>query len=106
MRQSRLQLDSPSSISYLQRLDRGQSIVATRIARAIPGAYVHWRYGITLDGLAVVVPSGAVNKLASVPGVARVWPSATYHATLDRTPQLIGAPSESSPGAARKWVSS
>src|SRR6266478_3949463 len=60
MLQSRLQLDSPSSIAYLQGLDREQSTVAARIARAIPGAYVHWRYGITLDGLAVVVPNRAV----------------------------------------------
>ena len=27
-----------------------------------------------------------------LPGVAEVWPSATFHASLDRTPQLIGAP--------------
>jgi len=92
MRQSRLQLDSPSSIGYLQRLDRAQHAVATRIARRIPGARVHWRYGITFNGLAVVVPAGAVDKLANVPGVAEVWPSARYHASLDRTPQLIGAP--------------
>ncbi len=92
MRQSRLRLDSPSSIAYLQRLHRAQSAVAMRIARAIPGAYVHWRYAITFDGLAVVVPSHAVARLTRVPGVAKVWPSATYHASLDRTPQLIGAP--------------
>jgi len=92
MRQSRLQLDAPSSIGYLQSLDREQTAVAARIARAIPGAYVHWRYGITLDALAVVVPSNAVSKLGHVPGITTVWPSATYHATLDRTPQLIGAP--------------
>ncbi len=92
MRQSRVQLDSPSSLAYLQQLDREQSVVAARIARAIPGAYVHWRYGITLNALAVVVPGGAVDRLARVPGVAKVWPSATYHAALDRTPQLIGAP--------------
>jgi subtilisin family serine protease len=92
MRQGRVQLDSPSSITYLQRLNREQSAVAARIARAIPGAYVHWRYAITLDALAVVVPSGGVSRLARVPGVARVWQSATYHTSLDRTPQLIGAP--------------
>ena len=92
MRQSRVQLDSPSSIAYLQQLNREQSTVAARIARAIPGAHVRWRYGITLNGLAVVVPGGAVARLARVQGVAKVWPSARYHATLDRTPQLIGAP--------------
>src|ERR1051326_774711 len=91
MRDSRLQLDSPSSVAYLERLDREQTIVAARIARAIPGGYVHWRYGVTIDGLAVVVPSGAVSRLSRVAGVAMVWPSTTYHASLDLTPKLIGA---------------
>jgi subtilisin family serine protease len=92
MRQSRLQLDSPSSLGYLQRLNREQSAVAERIAQAIPDAYVHWRYGITLNALAVVVPSSEAAKLARVRGVEQVWQSATYHPSLDRTPQLIGAP--------------
>ncbi|MFL6014157.1 MAG: S8 family peptidase [Gaiellaceae bacterium] len=88
----RLQLASPASVGYLQRLDREQTAVAQRIAKAIPGAYVHWRYSVTLNGLAVVVPRGSVARLALVPGVARIWSSATYSASLDRTPQLIGAP--------------
>ncbi|MDP9337209.1 MAG: S8 family serine peptidase, partial [Actinomycetota bacterium] len=92
MRRGRLLLDSPSSISYLQLLDRRQSAVAARIRRAIPGAYVHWRYGITIDGLAVVVPRDSVGTLEHMAGISKVWPSATYHASLDRTPQLIGAP--------------
>jgi subtilisin family serine protease len=92
MRRSRLLLDSPSSISYLQLLDRRQSAVAARIRRAIPGASVHWRYGITIDGLAAVVPRGSVGTLEHLAGISKVWPSATYHASLDRTPQLIGAP--------------
>ena len=91
-RARRLQLASPSAVGYLERLDREQTVVARRIATAIPGAYVHWRYSVTLDGLAVVVPRGSLARLARVPGVARVWASATYTASLDRTPQLIGAP--------------
>jgi minor extracellular serine protease Vpr len=92
MRRSRLLLDSPSSISYLQLLDRRQDAVVARIRRAIPGAYVHWRYGITIDGLAVVVPRNSVGTLEHLAGISKVWPSATYRASLDRTPQLIGAP--------------
>ena len=92
MRDSRLRLDSPSSISYVQQLEREQSAVTARIERAIPGAYVHWRYTVTLNGLAVVVPANAVDRLARVPGVAKIWPNARYHTSLDRTPQLIGAP--------------
>jgi subtilisin family serine protease len=92
MRKNRLQLDSPSSVSYLEELNREQTVVAKRIENAIPGSYVHWRYGITINGLAVVVPRNAVERLARVPGVARVWQSATYTPSLDRTPALIGAP--------------
>ena len=77
MRGQQLQLDSPSSVGYIEQLNREQTVVANRIAKSIPGAYVHWRYSITLDGLAVVVPRGKLAELSRVPGVARVWQSAT-----------------------------
>ena len=92
MSKGRLDLRSPSSLSYIALLHAEQDAVAARIATAIPGAYVHWRYDVTLNGLAVVVPAGKITALTHVPGVAKVWSSATYHSTLDRTPQLIGAP--------------
>jgi subtilisin family serine protease len=91
MSKGRVDFRSPSSISYLALIRREQDAVAARIATAIPGARVHWRYAITLNGLAVVVPSGKVAALARVPGVAKIWSSATYHSKLDRTPALIGA---------------
>ena len=53
---------------------------------------MRWTYSVVLNGFAVVVPSADVTRLANVPGVAQVWPSVTYHELLDRTPQLIGAP--------------
>ena len=65
----------------------------TRIRTAIPEATVHWRYSVTLNGMAVVVPRSQLATLKSIPG-ATVWPSVTYHALdaqLNRTPQLIGA---------------
>jgi subtilisin family serine protease len=92
MSKGRVDLRSPSSLSYIDLLHSEQDAVAARIASAIPGAYVHWRYAITLNGLAVVVPAGKVTALAHVAGVAKVWSSVTYHSSLDRTPQLIGAP--------------
>src|SRR4029078_11223080 len=62
-----------------------------RIEAAIPSASVHWRYGVVLNGMAVVVPRSQLARLLALPG-ATVWPSVTYHALLNRTPQLIGAP--------------
>jgi subtilisin family serine protease len=88
----RLDFSSPSTLSYVAMLRAEQAAVAARIKRAIPSAFVHWHYTVTLNGLAVVVPASRAGELARVPGVARVWPTATFTPALDRTPQLIGAP--------------
>jgi subtilisin family serine protease len=91
-RPSRLMLDAPASRVYLGRLARAQTVVARRIHAVIPRMDVRWRFGVTVNGFAVVVPQSSLARLARVPGVATVWPSITYHTSLDRTPQLIGAP--------------
>jgi subtilisin family serine protease len=91
-RPNRLLLDAPASRAYLDRLARAQTIVARRIHAAVPRSDVRWHFGVTLNGFAVVVPRSSLEKLGQVPGVATVWPSVTYHTSLDRTPQLIGAP--------------
>jgi subtilisin family serine protease len=88
----RLLLSAPASHVYLRRLTLEQNALTSRIRTVIPQAKVRWRYGVVLNGFAVVVPTGQVARLARVDGVARVWPSVTYHLLLDRTPQLIGAP--------------
>lgn len=91
-RSERLSLSSRTSASYLRGLAASQRALALRIARAVPEARVRWRYSVVLNGLAVVVPSGHVARLESVPGVARVYPSVRYRARLERTPAQIGAP--------------
>jgi subtilisin family serine protease len=95
-----LSVTSASSRAYIQRLGRAQDGAVARIMRAIPGASIRWRYHTVLDGMAVVLPREQVGKLARVPGIARVWPNGVYHAQLDRTPQLIGAPQVWGPGLA------
>ncbi len=87
----RLDLGSPTSVSYLRDLDRAQRRVARRIVRTIPSAHVRWRYRVVLDGLAIVLPASRLQALARIPGVVRVWPGTGFHPTLDRSPQLIGA---------------
>jgi subtilisin family serine protease len=91
-RPNRLLLTAPASRDYLARLATMQRLVAARIHAAIPIARTRWHYGVVLDGFSVVVPQNRLDSLARVPGVDRVWPSYTYHELLDRTPQLIGAP--------------
>ncbi len=88
----RLDLRSPTSVSYLHSLASSQRAVERRIVHAFPAAQLRWRYGVVANGLAVVVPAGAEARLARLPGVARVYESVRYHATLDRSPALIGAP--------------
>jgi subtilisin family serine protease len=92
-RPHRLLMDTPASRTYLARLRLDQRAVATRIRAAVPRSEVRWHYDVVLNGFSVVVPQGQVSRLTHVPGVDRVWPSVTYHTQLDRTPQLIGAPS-------------
>jgi subtilisin family serine protease len=89
---NRLELRAPASVSYLARLATAQRVVAARVARAIPGSFVRWRYGVVVNGFALVVPADEQSRLASVPGVAAVYPSVRYHPLLDRTPAQIGAP--------------
>jgi subtilisin family serine protease len=90
-RPQRLLADTPASRSYLYRLRLDQVAVASRIRAAIPSTDVRWHYGVVVNGFAVVVPRSRLATLARVPGVDQVWPSLTFHADLDRTPQLIGA---------------
>jgi subtilisin family serine protease len=88
----RLSLHSTQSVDYLRGLQSSQRTLATRIESALPASSVRWHYSVVANGLAVVVPKAQVARLADVPGVAKVWPTFTYHPELDRTPRLIGAP--------------
>ncbi len=88
----RLLASSLASRRYLARLASDQRAVQLRIRSAIPGALVRWRYSTVLNGMAVVVPTEDLPRLASIPGVEQVWPNVRYHELLDRTPQLIRAP--------------
>ncbi|MFL5919260.1 MAG: S8 family serine peptidase [Gaiellaceae bacterium] len=91
-RPHRLVATTRASRTYLARLADAQRAVAARVHAAIPTARTRWRYGVLLNGFAVVVPQNRLAALARVPGVAQVWPSLTYRPLLDQTPQIIGAP--------------
>jgi subtilisin family serine protease len=87
----RLNLRAPASVSYLRGLASTQRSMQARIEQAIPGVSTHWHYGVVANGMAVVLHRSDLARLSSIAGVT-VWPSVTYHALLNRTPQLIGAP--------------
>ena len=91
MTRHRLDLRAPASVSYLRTLATAQRSLQARIEQAIPGSTTRWHYGVVANGMAVVLPRSSLGRLSAIPG-ATVWPSVTYHALLNRTPQLIGAP--------------
>jgi subtilisin family serine protease len=73
-------------------LQRAQAGLESRIAEAMPGAHVRWRYRLVANGMAIVVPRAQLARLAALPGVAQVYPSVRYRPQLDRSPGQIGAP--------------
>jgi hypothetical protein len=92
VRAQRLNVRAPTSLGYLASLATTQHALAARITTSIPDSRITWRYGVVLNGLAVVVPRSQLGRLGSMPGVDRVWPNVTYRPLLDRSPGLIGAP--------------
>jgi subtilisin family serine protease len=88
----RVDLRAPASVSYLRRLAAAQRTLQARITAAVPDARYRWSYKVVLNGFSVVLPKDEAARLRSVPGVTQVYPSVSYHALLDRSPQLIGAP--------------
>jgi subtilisin family serine protease/CBS domain-containing protein len=91
-KRGKLEMGSRPSTAYLAGLDRSQDAFQARLRRALPGARIQWRYQVTLNGVSVVLPAPDVPQLARVPGVAAVYPDATYGARLNRSVPMIGAP--------------
>ena len=87
----RLDASSFGSRLYLAGLRRVQDVFAARLRAAVPAASVERRYRVVLDALAVRLPVAALDRVQRLPGVAGVYPVATYHADTDTVPSLVGA---------------
>jgi len=94
----RLDLDAPATLRRLVRLRAEQEQLEGRILAAIPTAQVRWRYRVVLNGIAVVVPASAVERLERMDGIAEVHRSSLYRPLLNRSPAAIGAPTLWGPG--------
>ena len=93
---------APAAVSYLRTLAAAQRTLQARLVDAVPGARIHWRYRVALDGMAVVLPRSELSRLRALRGVT-VWPIASYHAlggaaaratadaAVGAAPALIGA---------------
>ena len=92
VKRQRLDVAARTSAAYLDSLAVSQAATVARIQRAVPEASVHRRYRVVLNGLAVTVPASAVGRLARVPGIERVYPSARYSASVGASVLAIKAP--------------
>jgi subtilisin family serine protease len=91
-KRSKLNLRTPASRSYVRTLAAAQRSLQSRIATDVPGARFGWQYSVVLNGFSVTLPRAEADRLGSVPGVAKVWPSLRYRPLLDRSVKLIKAP--------------
>jgi subtilisin family serine protease len=89
---TRLDTSSAASRLRLARVAAQQKLVESRIADAVPGAKVRWRYRVVLNAMAVLVPQASIERLKRIPGVREVHPSARFDLSLDRSVAAIGAP--------------
>ncbi len=87
----RLDAASFGSRLYLARLRGVQNAFAAGLRASVPAATVERRYDVVLDALALRLPVAALARLQRLPGVAGVYPVATYHAAADSVPGLVGA---------------
>jgi len=90
-KRSQLNLRTPESRSYMRTLAAAQRSLQSRIATDVPGAQFGWQYSVVLNGFSVTLPRAEADRLASVPGVRKVWPSLRYRPLLDRSVKLIKA---------------
>jgi hypothetical protein len=76
----------------IRTLSAVQGSVESELAQAVPEVAIQQRYSLVLDGLAVKVPAGEVDRLQDVPGIVGVYPSVTYRSLRSSSPGFIGAP--------------
>jgi hypothetical protein len=57
-----------------EAVDREQARFASALHDAIPGATIHWRYRLVLNGAAVVVPNSALGRCERFPACVRSTP--------------------------------
>jgi hypothetical protein len=77
---------------YRELLAQKQESVVESLRASVPEAQVGARYQTVLNGFAVVVPGDSVGALAKVAGVAKVHAVREYHATMDASNTVMGAP--------------
>ena len=88
---NRLNVHSSASKAYLARIEAEQTAAIAKLRQAIPSARISWRYQVILNGMTVSIPAQKLPQLSRQSYIGRVWPSLTYHLSLNRSPGIIGA---------------
>ncbi len=101
----RLQVNSPSSVAYVQYLVTQQTTAQRTLTAALPGAKVERSYQVVLNGFTVSnVRAGDLAKIQAMPGVKAVTVAKEYQQEMDASLPLIGLGAGALGGA--DWVDS
>jgi minor extracellular serine protease Vpr len=84
-----LDVAATASQSYLAYLDARQDEFEQLLATAVPGAVVHWRYGIALNGLTVALRRDQVDAVRRLPGVVAATETYPLQPELDESRALL-----------------
>jgi hypothetical protein len=88
---SRLQVDSASSIAYIQYLKGQQATVQSALVAALSAVKVERTYQVALNGFTVAnVRAGDISKIQALPGVTAVTVEKEFYQEMDASLPLIG----------------
>ena len=97
----KLNMRSAFSRTYLGTLEAAQARAIADLHAAMPDALVSRRYQVLVNGFAVSVPYARLPKLLDTRIATKVYPSYSYHLSLNRGPSVLGAPQFSTLTGAR-----
>src|SRR5712692_5343537 len=88
----RIALESPKAGDYQSELIQEQGAFKAQAALVSPTLRVRTQLQVLANAVSVEVPLADMAQIAALPGVKRVQLAKQYHATLDSSVPLIGAP--------------
>lgn len=88
---SQLDVKSYASQEYLGHLAKKHANFETTILKAIPKAKITHRYTVIVNGMAIIMPSDQIEKLANLPDVETIYLDELLQPDTDNSPQFIGA---------------
>src|SRR5262245_1416738 len=88
----RIELQSPEVLQYEARLRSEQEDFETRATAVSQNIRVLAELRKLANAVAIQAPADAITSISSLPGVRKVELSQIYHAVLDKSVPMIGAP--------------